>query len=126
MKLWHVGVIQLLRQSSLFSSVQLTGGKVRAWISETLFLDVHFDPLSHSYSYALIDLTLPYPGDKRVFGWDDYPHPGELELAALPGAPHHYQERRTDGAWRFVDSSFRGNLENELPIVLAVIADYLL
>ncbi len=63
MKLWHVGVIQLLRQSSLFSSVQLTGGKVRAWISETLFLDVHFDPLNHSYSYALIDLTLPYPGD---------------------------------------------------------------
>ena len=48
----------------------------RATISETLFLDIHYDPTTPSYSYALIDLTSPHPGDKRILGWDDYPHEG--------------------------------------------------
>lgn len=61
MTLWHVGVMRLLRESGLFTGVQLSGGKVRALISETRFLDIHFDPNSRSYSYALDrpDLTLP-------------------------------------------------------------------
>ncbi len=87
MTLWHAGVMRLLRESGLFVNVQLSGGKVRALLSETRFLDIHFDPTSRSYSYALIDLTLFYPGDKRILGWDDYPHPGALDLAKL-GARH--------------------------------------
>jgi hypothetical protein len=53
---WYKEVIEKLRGSHLFRDVQLVGGKVQ------------------SYSYALTDLRLAYPGDKRLFGWDDYPH----------------------------------------------------
>lgn len=28
----------------------------------------------------VIDLELPYKGDKRIFGWDDYPHEGVEEI----------------------------------------------
>jgi len=52
-------------------------------VDETTFLDIHHDPVSKGYSYALIDLKLPYPGDKRVFGWDDYPHEGIKEIKSL-------------------------------------------
>jgi len=65
MTLWHTGVIRLLRESGLFVSVQLSGGKVRASLSEARFLDIHFDPTTQSYSYALIDLTLPYPTEEK-------------------------------------------------------------
>ena len=112
------------RESTLFTSVQLSGGKVRAYLSETRFLDIHFDPTSHSYSYALVDLTLPYPGDKRLFGWDDYPHPGIIELADLPSAPHHFQERLPDGKWHFSESAFRGQVEQDVVEVLALVRQY--
>ncbi len=125
MTLWHAMVIRLLRESGLFISVQLSGGKVRASLSAARFLDIHFDPTTQSYSYALIDLTLPYPGDKRIFGWDDYPHPGASELAQMKSAPHHYQERRPDGSWRFVESTFRGEIERDLPLVLIALVEYL-
>lgn len=125
MTLWHAGVMRLLRESGLFVNVQLSGGKVRALLSETLFLDIHFDPTSRSYSYALIDLTLSYPGDKRILGWDDYPHPGALDLAKLASAPHHFQERLPNGSWQFVESQFRGDIEHELPVVLVAVRDYL-
>lgn len=72
-----------------------------------------------------IDLTLPYPGDKRVLGWDDYPHPGAPDLAKLSSAPHHFQQRQPNGGWCFVESAFRGEIERELPLVLAVIEEYL-
>jgi hypothetical protein len=121
MMLWHVGVIRLLRESALFTSIQLSGGKVRAFLSETRFLDIHFDPISHSYSYALIDLTLPYPGDKRLFGWDDYPHLGIVELSHLSSAPHHFQQRLPNGSWHFSESAFRGQVEKDVVEVLAVI-----
>jgi len=66
--IWHASVIRILRESGLFMEVKLTGGKVRAILGATKFLDVHFDPTSKSYSYAVIDLALPYAGDKRLFG----------------------------------------------------------
>ena len=125
MMLWHAGVMRLLRESGLFTNVQLSGGKVRAALSETRFLDIHFDPTSRSYSYALIDLTLPDPGDKRLLGWDDYPHPGAPDLAKLASAPHHFQQRQPNGGWRFAESPLRGEIERELPLVLAVIDEYL-
>lgn len=122
---WHTAVLDQLRASRLFMGVELTGGKVRASLSLTRFLDIHFDPVSHSYSYALIDLTLPYPGDKRLFGWDDFPHPGVNVLAALPSHPHHFQIRQPDGRWQFSASPFRGQIEQEIPAVLAYLREYL-
>jgi hypothetical protein len=71
---WIKLVFEKLQASSLFSEVSLVGAKVRASIDETRFVDIHFDPTTQSYSYAVIDLGLPYPGDKRLYGWDDYPH----------------------------------------------------
>ena len=72
--MWYKTVIDKLLASSLFSEVNLVGAKIRASFDEIRFLDIHYDPTTHSYSYALIDLGLPYVGDKRIFGWDDYPH----------------------------------------------------
>ena len=67
--MWYGPVLKTLRDSGLFVEVSLVGAKVRASLSETSFLDIHFDPTTGSYSYALIDLTTPYPGDKRVLGY---------------------------------------------------------
>lgn len=121
MSIWHVSIIRILRESGLFTSVELMGGKVRAFLSQTLFLDIHFDPTINSYSYALIDLTLPYAGDKRLFGWDDYPHPDYAALASLNSYPHHFQERLPDGNWQFSESTFRGDVENEIYKVIETI-----
>ena len=79
---WYKTVIEKLEASALFGKVNLVGAKVRASLDETRFVDIHYDPTTDSYSYALIDLSLPYPGDKRLFGWDDYPHSaiGQLPL----------------------------------------------
>ena len=97
------------------------GGKVRAVLSQTQFLDIHFDPVNNGYSYALIDLTLRSPGDKRLFGWDDYPHPDYPALTTLESYPHHFQERLPDGTWRFSASTFRGDIEKEIQEVIEVI-----
>jgi len=118
---WHTIVFRLLRESGLFFDVQLAGGKIRAFISASVFLDIHFDPATNSYSYAVIDLTLPYAGDKRLFGWDDFPHPDYPALTSMTCYPHHFQERLPDGKWRFLESAFRGNIEKEIPEVLKVI-----
>ncbi len=123
--IWHTAVLHLLRQSGLFTEVQLTGAKVRASLSATRFLDIHFDPTSKSYSYALIDLSLPYEGDKRLFGWDDYPHVGDEIFAKLPSYPHHFQERASDGKWIFSESEFRGEIESEIAAVIDYLRDYL-
>ena len=122
---WHATVTRQLRASGLFSDVQLIGGKVRAVLDEALFLDIHYDPTSTSYSYALINLSLPYAGDKREFGWDDFPHSGNPDLQALLSYPHHRQDRLPDGNWQFSESSFRGDLEQEIPAVLAYLKRYL-
>ena len=121
MNIWHAGVIRLLRESGLFTDIQLAGGKVRAIINASIVLDIHFDPVSKSYSYAVIDLTLPYAGDKRLFGWDDFPHPDYPALTSMKCYPHHFQERLPDGKWRFAESIFRGSLESEIPEVVRVI-----
>jgi hypothetical protein len=125
MSIWHKAVMQKLRASGLFSEITLVGAKVRASIDEARFLDIHFDPTTRSYSYALIDLRLPYPGDKRLFGWDDYPHQGVTALEQLEGHPHHFQRRAEDGTWIFEPSPMRGDIEHEMEIVIATVATYL-
>jgi hypothetical protein len=114
----HASIVRILRGSRLFSNVKLAGGKVRAFISPTQFLDIHFDPITASYSYAVIDITLPYAGDKRLFGWDDFPHPDYTTLTDLASYPHHLQERLPDGNWQFSESAFRGDIENEIEEVI--------
>ncbi len=115
---WYTPVLGQLRDCGLFSEVYLLGGKVRAMVDAARFVDIHFDPDTTSYSYALIDIASPYPGDKRIFGWDDYPHPGDDSLAALPSYPHHFQYRAPDGKWVFEASSFRGAVETDIGLVI--------
>lgn len=121
MSTWHASVVRILRESGLFSEVQLVGGKVRAFLSQIRFLDIHFDPTTNSYSYALIDLTLSHPGDKRLLGWDDFPHPDHIALTNLKSYPHHFQERLADGEWQFRESTFRGDVDNEIREVIEII-----
>ena len=122
---WYNQVIRQLRTSGLFSDVRLVGAKVRATVDDKRFLDVHFDPTTSSYSYALIDSSLSVPGDKRLFGWDDCPHPSEGALTELASYPHHFQARTADGQWRFEVSSFVGNVDEEIPAVLIFLHRYL-
>ena len=108
-----------------FFGSQSSGGKVRAEINQNLYLDIHFDPTTKSYSYALIDFSLPYVGDKRLFGWDDFPHENIPRLKALKSYPHHFQKRDSQGIWLFKNSTFRGNIEIEMESVIAYIKSYL-
>jgi hypothetical protein len=121
----HRHVLRLLRESGLFAEVILIGAKVRAYLSETMFLDIHFDPTTRSYSYALIDLTSPYPGDKRILGWDDYPHEGVEAIRQLRSYPHHFQRRGAGGQWLFEESEMCGHVEQEVELVLERIKMYL-
>ena len=120
MSVWHASVVRFLRESGLFADVQLIGGKVRALLSAARFLDVHFDPTTTS-SFALIDLTLPYTGDKRLFGWADFPHLDYDALTLLKSYPHHFQDRLPDGTWQFFESTFRGDVENEIREVIETV-----
>ena len=122
---WHKSVVFRLEASGLFRDVALVGGKVRASINATNFLDIHFDPRTRSYSYALIDMELPYSGDKRVFGWDDYPHEGVAEFKLLPSYPHHFQKRAPDGTWLFESSPMRGDVDAEIDLVLALLRKFM-
>jgi hypothetical protein len=122
---WHTGVLKQLSQSDLFIEINLVGGKIRAALDQTRFLDIHYDPASKSYSYALIDLKLIYPGDKRLFGWDDFPHPGDISLENLSTYPHHFQESLPDGRWQFAPTPFRGDIEAEIIAVLDYLRAYL-
>ena len=123
--IWHRTVVQTLEASGLFQEVELVGAKVRARIDAVRFLDIHYDPVSKSYSYALIDLRLPYPGDKRWLGWDDYPHEGVAGIRQLESYPHHFHRRAADGSWVFEASRMRGEIAGEMDAVLTVVADYL-
>lgn len=125
MKLWHRIVTEKLRSCNLFREVSLVGAKIRAALDGARFLDIHFDPTTHSYSYALIDLRLPYRGDKRLFGWDDYPHENIEAIRQLESYPHHFQRRTEDGQWLFESSPMRGNIEQEIDIVIATVKIYL-
>jgi len=82
--LWHKVVLRRLEASGLFSEVGLVGAKVRAVIDEARFLDIHYDPTTKSYSYALIDLGLPYAGDKRLFFLSISLSPPHLVSSAPP------------------------------------------
>jgi len=125
MTVWYKEVIEKLIASGLFTEVGLLGAKVRASLDETRFLDVHYDPTTQSYSYALIDLELPYPGDKRLFGWDDYPHEGVAQLHQLESHPHHFQRRAEDGGWIFEVSPMRGDIQDEVDAIIAALRDHL-
>ncbi len=122
---WHRVVTQRLETSGLFSEVGLVGAKVRAVVDKTRFLDIHYDPTTKSYSYAFIDLGLPYPGDKRLFGWDDYPHEGVARIEQLKSYPHHFQRRTEGGSWTFEASPMRGDIKHEIDVVIAVVRAYL-
>jgi hypothetical protein len=123
--IWHKPVLKRLETSRLFSRVSLVGAKVRAVVDEARFLDLHYDPTTGSYSYAFIDLGLPYPGDKRLFGWDDYPHEGVAEIEQLESHPHHFHRRAQDGNWVFEASPMRGDIEHEIDTVIAIVETHL-
>lgn len=122
---WHKTAIETLLASGLFREISLIGAKVRATVDKARFLDVYFDPTTQSYSYALINLGLPYPGDKRLFGWDDYPHECMVEIQQLESYPHHFQRRAEDGSWIFEDSPMRGDIKRDINTVTAVVKAYL-
>lgn len=121
---WYKAVLQKLRQANILAEVKIVGAKVRAVVDETTFLDIHHDPVSKGYSYALIDLKLPYLGDKRVFGWDDYPHEGIKEIKSMKSYPHHFKRRR-EGGWIFEESEMRGDVQAEIETVIAQVKAYL-
>jgi len=123
--IWYKAVIEKLQASGLFREASLVGAKVRATLDDRRFLDIHFDPTTRSYSYALIDLDISYPGDKRLFGWDDYPHEGVIEIQQLESYPHHFQRRTGDGIWIFEESPMRGDIESEIDMVIATVKAYL-
>jgi hypothetical protein len=122
--IWYQEVIQQLNVTELFKECQIIGAKVRAMINETMFLDIYYDPTTKSYSYSLIDLELPYKGDKRIFGWDDYPHEGVEEMKKLKSYPHHFQSRKDD-KWTFEESPMRGDIRQDIEVVIRTIVEYL-
>lgn len=121
---WYREVRTQLEGSGLFTEVEIVGAKVRGWITKELYLDVYYDPTSRSYSYALIDQGLRYPGDRRLFGWDDYPHESVEEIKRLKSYPHHFQ-RREGARWIFEESPMRGDVCKEIGLVLEKIGTYL-
>ena len=68
---------------------------------------------------------LPQPGDKRLLGWDDYPHEGVTEIARLESYPHHFHRRAEDGSWIFEASPMRGDIEGEIAAVIAAVKEHL-
>jgi len=121
---WYRVVRTKLENAEIFAEVEVIGAKVRGWIKEELYLDIYHDPTSGSYSYALIDRTLSYPGDKRLFGWDDYPHEGVEEIKRLKSYPHHFQ-RREGERWVFEESPMRGDVKMEVELVIDKVKRFL-
>lgn len=121
---WHQKVRTSLEAAGIFVKVEIIGAKVRGVISKELYVDIYYDPTTSSYSYALINQTLPYPGDKRVFGWDDYPHENVPQIKQLKSFPHHFQ-KRSQGRWIFEESAMRGDVKGEMDVVIKAVKDYL-
>ncbi len=121
---WYRDVKKKLEESGIFLEVKVVGAKIRAFVSETLFLEIYYDPTTGSYSYGLVDLTLPWEGDKRVIGWDDYPHEKVDEIRNLDSYPHHFQ-KRTGKDWLFEESPMRGRVVEEIDIVIEAVKKYL-
>ena len=122
--IWYRAVMQKLNAMGIFKECWIIGAKVRAMISETMFLDIYYDPTTKSYSYSLVDLELTYRGDKRIFGWDDYPHEGVEEMKKFKSYPHHFQSRKDD-KWTFEESPMRGDIMKDIEVVIKTIAEYL-
>ena len=122
--IWYREVIQKLNATGIFKECLVIGTKVRATISETMFLDIYYDPTTKSYSYGLVDLELPYKGDKRIFGWDDYPHEGVEKMKKLKSYPHHFQSRKGD-KWVFEESPMRGDIIKDIEVVIKTVSEYL-
>lgn len=120
---WHRRVREKLKKYNVFKEVSVIGVKIRGVIDENRFLEIYFDPNTKSYSYGLVDLRLPYPGDKRVLGWDDYPHEGIEEIGKLRSYPHHFQ-RRKDDEWVFQESPMSGDVVNEVDKIMKVVLKY--
>ena len=124
--IWYRAVIQKLNATGIFKECLIIGAKVRAMISETMFLDIYYDPTTKtkSYSYGLVDLELTYRGDKRIFGWDDYPHEGVEAMKKHKSYPHHFQSRKND-EWAFEESPMRGDIMKDIEVVIKTISEYL-
>ncbi|MCK4424756.1 hypothetical protein KAU93_03645 [Candidatus Bathyarchaeota archaeon] len=120
---WHRRVKEKLKKYNVFKEVSVVGAKTRGVIDDNRFLEIYFDPSTKSYSYGLVDLRLPYPGDKRVLGWDDYPHEGVEEISKLRSYPHHFQHRKDD-EWVFQESPMRGDVVNEVDKMMKVVLKY--
>ena len=121
---WHGEVRAKLKKYGVFKDVMVTGAKIRAVIDENRFLEIYFDPTTKSYSYGLVHLRLPYPSDKRIFGWDDYPHESVKEIRKLKSYPHHFQHRKDD-EWTFEESPMKGDVVNEVDKIMKVVLKYL-
>ncbi len=123
---WQNRVIDKLTKAKIFIQIELLGAKIRATVDEDRFLDVYFDPTTSSYSYAFIDLTLPFSGDQRAFGWDDYPHESAPKIRKLRSYPRHFQQRTSQSKpeWIFTESPLRGRVDKEIPIVIQEIKRY--
>lgn len=122
--IWYQEVIQKLNATGIFKECLVIGAKVRATISDTMFIDLYYDPTTKSYSYGFVDLELPYKGDKRIFGWDDYPHEGVEEMKKLKSYPHHFQSRKGD-KWVFEESTMRGDIIKDIEVVIKTVSEYL-
>jgi hypothetical protein len=70
---WHGLVMERLRKSGLFTEIALIGAKLRAFLGEAMFLDIHYDPTSGSYSYGRwssfgpLNVFLPWDGAVNGF-----------------------------------------------------------
>ena len=56
---WHQEGSNQPRSVGYLCWCEIIGAKVRGVISKELYVDIYYDPTTSSYSYALIDQTLP-------------------------------------------------------------------
>lgn len=73
----------------------------------------------------LSTLSFLNPGDKRLFGWDDYPHEGVIKTEQLESYPHHHHRPDENGCLIFEASSMRGDLTSDINTVVEVVKAYL-
>lgn len=104
----HHEIVEILASDESVEKVEIIGGKVRAYYSKNLFLDIFYNEETRRYDYALI------LDNKRVLGWDNAPHHN------VPSHPHHKHEG--GGVHR---SDLKGDVRKDLPIVLDYIKAFI-